>query len=778
MPVAGAPAPGLVGGAYVYQRSGTTWYQMPKLAAPAGATQFGQSVAISGDTVVVGAPFGTPASGAAYVFVRSGTVWTPQQTLVPSDGVVDAAFGWSVSKSGETVAVGAPGDDAPAADAGSVYVFVRSGSTWTEQQKLLSDGAPGNLLGRSVSVSGDTVVGGAPDHDGPAGQDAGAAYVFVRSAGTWTEQQKLFASDGAAGDSFGSSSSLTGNRLVVGARRDDTPGGPDAGSAYLFVRTGTTWTEPQKLLAPDGTANDQFGASASVSGNLVAAGAHVDDTSDGLDAGSVHAFRDSTQPANLAVTKTDGLFEVLPGQSITYTITASNAGPTDALDAVLLDTLSPMLTGATWTCSPSAGSTCGAGGSGSIHDVFSLPVGGTATYALTATVDPGATGTLANTATVTGTTDPDPADNVATDFDLLTPETDLGITKADSADPVDPNDPLSYAVSVANTGPSHATGLTLTDTLPAGVTFVSSVPGPPTCSLAGATLTCALGALAAGSTTMVTINVTVNGSAAGILVNTATVSGGETDPDPSDNTASAATAVGRRDGELSHGTDEVYDLAANPGPVADEDVFRIEQKPYSSYEVVVEGMSGDIGVGSGPSLVRLDPDGSTVVQTSLPVGAGPSRSLRWRNTTAEEVEGESVRVRSASCGTDCGPDDVYRIRMYETTYAVPRFNNAGTQLTVLVLQNATNDPISGEAYFRLPSGALVASHPFGLAPNATLVLNTAGVPGAAGVSGTITVAHDGGYAALMGKTVALEPATGFSFDSPLEPRLRPRPRSR
>jgi uncharacterized repeat protein (TIGR01451 family) len=771
--VVGAPAPGLVGAAYVFQRFGTTWFQQQKLVATAGATQFGQSVAVAGDTVVVGAPFaGASAAGSASVFIRSGTSWTEQQTLVASDGAPNDAFGWSVSVSGETAAVGAPDDDAPMTDAGSVYVFVRSGTTWTEQQKLLSDGAQGNILGYSVSVSGDTVVGGAPDHDTPGGQDAGAAYVFVRSGATWTEQQKLFASDGAFGDNLGWSASISGSRLVVGAILDDTPGGPDAGSAYVFVRSGTTWTEQPKLLAPDAAAADQFGQAVSASGNLLAVGVPGDATPDGADAGSVHVFRDATLVADLAVTKTNGLFEVVPGQAVTYTITASNAGPSDAPNAILLDTLSAALSGATWTCSASAGSSCSAGGSGSIDDVVSLLVGGIATYTLTATVDPGATGYLVNTATVTGTADPNPADNSGVDVDALTPETDLGVTKTDSPDPVAPNDPLIYTVTVANAGPSDATGLTLTDNLPAGVTFVSSVPGPPTCSLAGATLTCALGALAAGSTTVLTINVTVNGSAPGILVNTATVSGGEIDPDPSNNTASAGTAVGRRDGELSHGTDEVFDLAADPGPVADEDVFRIEQKPYSSYEVLVEATSGDIGPGSGPSLQRLAPDGSTVVQTSVPVGAGPSRSLRWMNNTAGEVEGETVRVRSASCGTDCGPDDIYRIRAFETTYAVPRFNNAGTQVTVLVLQNATNHPISGEAYFRVPSGALVASHPFSLAAKGTLVLNTAGLPGATGVSGTITIAHDGGYASLVGKTIALEPATGFSFDSPLEPRRR------
>jgi hypothetical protein len=283
-------------------------------------------------------------------------------------------------------------------------------------------------------------------------------------------------------------------------------------------------------------------------------------------------------------------------------------------------------------------------------------------------------------------------------------------------------------------------------------------------------VTCGLGPLAAGGNAAVTIGVTVN--AMGVLVNTATVSGNESDPNPANNSASATTTVRGSKGELAHGGEAVHDLAAQPGPSADLDVFLIGQKPYSSYEVVVDATSGDIGVGSGPLVQRIGPDGTTVLQDSSQIGTGSSRSLRFRNTTAADVDDQTVRVRSAGCGTDCGPDDIYRIRAYETTYSVPRFNNSGSQLTVLVLQNPAGYPISGDVYFRDTVGMLVATQAFSLAAKATLVLNTASVPGANGVGGAITIAHDGRYGDLAGKTVALEPATGFSFDSALEPRLR------
>ena len=782
--VIGAPAVDVAAGAnagsaYVFARSGTAWTQQQKLLASDGAAGdlFGGSVSISLDTVVVGARSAdSPGAdaGAAYVFVRSGQSWTEQQKLTASDASPDDQFGTSVSIDTDTVVVGAARDDnGGGADAGSAYVYARSGTAWSEQQKILAaDGAAGDEFGHSVSAVQDTAVVGSPLDDTTAGTDAGSAYVFVRSGSSWAQQQKMLASDAGPFDDFGWSVALSSERVVVGADHDFNVGGANAGAAYVFSRAGSTWTQRQKLLAPDAAPLDEFGYSVSTSGDTVAAGAIGDDTPSGPDVGSVHVFR---AIADLAVAKSDGTTTAVPGQALTYTIVVSNAGPSDVDEATVTDVMPGALVGPTWTCVATAGSSCTASGSGNISDIVSLLVGGTATYTVTGTVAPGATGTLVNTATVTapsGVTDPNPANNSATDTDTLTPETDLAITKTDSADPVNPGDPLSYSLAVINDGPSDATGVTITDTLPAGVTFVSSVPGPPTCSFTGGTVSCGLGAMVAGAGSSVTINVTVNPGANGMLVNTATVSGSETDPDTSNNTASAATAIGRRDGELSHGTDEVYDLAALPGPVADEDVFRIDQAPNSSYEVVIDATSGDIGAGNGPILERLAPDGMTVIQTSVAIGAGPSRSLRWINNSPFEVEGETIRVRSAGCTTDCGPDDVYRIRAYETTYSVARFNNTGSQVTVLILQNPTDQIMGGVAHLRDASGVVVCNLVFGVTGHSTVVFNTTGCPGANGIAGSMTVANTMRYGEISGKAVALEPATGFSFDSPLVPRMR------
>jgi hypothetical protein len=136
------------------------------------------------------------------------------------------------------------------------------------------------------------------------------------------------------------------------------------------------------------------------------------------------------------------------------------------------------------------------------------------------------------------------------------------------------------------------------------------------------------------------------------------------------------------------------------------------------------------------------------------------------------VDDQTVRVRSASCGTDCGADDTYRIRAYETTYSVPRFNNSGSQLTVVIVQNTGAVTVNGHIYFWNAAGTRLATHDFTLGPKQLLVLQTPTVPGVAGASGSITMSHDGPHGILAGKTVALEPSTGFSFDSPMEVKRR------
>ena len=214
--------------------------------------------------------------------------------------------------------------------------------------------------------------------------------------------------------------------------------------------------------------------------------------------------------------------------------------------------------------------------------------------------------------------------------------------------------------------------------------------------------------------------------------------------------------------ELDHGSQQPADLLVRP------DFYRIGQKPCSSYEVVVDGTSGDI---VPVSLERLAGNNVAVLQSASPVAVGDSVSLRWENTTPLTVVNQHIRV-DAACAPACGADDVYRIRAFETTYSIPRFNNSGSQVTVLLLQNPAAYDVTGHIWFWSTSGTLVGTQAFNLLARQTMVLNTATVVGVAGQGGTITVSHDGRYGDLAGKTVALEPSTGFSFDSPMSARPR------
>jgi len=306
------------GSAYVFVRSGTTWSQQAKLIASDGAAsdQFGQSVSISGDTVVVGAPGDDDKgnlSGSAYVFVRSGTTWSQQAKLIASDGAAVDFFGYSVSLSGDTAVVGATLGDGNVTNSGSAYVFVRSGTTWSQQDELKAgDGAALDFFGRSVSISGDTVAVGAYWDDAK----KGSAYVFLRSGTSWSQQAKLTASDGAADDLFGVSVSISGDTVVVGAHENDDDG-TSSGSAYVFERTGTSWSEEQKLTADDGAAYDYFGISVSINGDTAVVGAYRNDVND-TSSGSAYVFErtDSTWSQQSKLTPSDGAQDDFFGHSV------------------------------------------------------------------------------------------------------------------------------------------------------------------------------------------------------------------------------------------------------------------------------------------------------------------------------------------------------------------------------------------------------------------------------------------------------------------------------
>ncbi len=288
------------GAAFVYVLSGGTWTQQAVLLAPDGALgdKFGYSVAISEDTIVVGSYQDDTAfsnGGSAYVFVRSGTTWTFQQKLTPSDGTADDEFGNAVGITGEVIVVGSHFADLPGnSQAGSAYIYRRSGTVWSETQKLIPTPGTGGVIlgdhfGESVAVSSKIAVGASGD-DSPE-TAAGAVYVFAESGGSYAQQQKLYIPSGTNGDRFGSSVAIEGNTLVGGAREDAPFAGQTArGSAYVFEWNGGTWVSQGQLLASDGISFDRFGWSVAVSNNVIAVGAREDDTTAGPDAGSAYVY--------------------------------------------------------------------------------------------------------------------------------------------------------------------------------------------------------------------------------------------------------------------------------------------------------------------------------------------------------------------------------------------------------------------------------------------------------------------------------------------------------
>jgi len=217
------------------------WTEEYKLIPPTPTFGFGCNIALSGDTALIGAQFEGSNKGAAYVFTRTGTTWIQQTKLIASDGSLGDRFGNAVSLYGDTALIGAKGDADHGINTGSVYVFTRNDTNWTQQAKLLaSDGAEQDGFGFSVSLSGDTALIGAW-HDDDKASDSGSAYVFTRTDTTWKQQAKLLPSNGAVNDFFGEVVSLDGDTAFIGASGKD--------STYVFTRIGNSWTQQQELSA-------------------------------------------------------------------------------------------------------------------------------------------------------------------------------------------------------------------------------------------------------------------------------------------------------------------------------------------------------------------------------------------------------------------------------------------------------------------------------------------------------------------------------------------------
>jgi len=240
-------------------------------------------------------------SGAAYVFTRSGETWSQQAYLKASNTEAYDYYGCSAAISGDTIVVGAHDEDSNATgvngdeennlaeQSGAAYVYTRSGVIWSQQAYLKdSDTEPG-FFGYSVGIDGDTIVAGANYKD-----LKGAAYVFTRSGTTWSQQATLTASNGDLEDQFGKSAGISGDTIVVGASEEDGADEVVSGAAYVFTRSGETWSQQAYLKASNSGAGDQFGISAAISGDMIVVGAyHEDSNAVGIDGVDNNLAKDS-----------------------------------------------------------------------------------------------------------------------------------------------------------------------------------------------------------------------------------------------------------------------------------------------------------------------------------------------------------------------------------------------------------------------------------------------------------------------------------------------------
>lgn len=278
------------GAIYVYHRdSSGVWNQEGKLRPmpPQLGDLFGQTVAVSGDTVAVGAPGttinGLARSGAVYVYRRDGTGgWSLEAFITPIDpgpqiGPIGDQFGYSVDLRGSRIVAGATHDDDIAWDAGAAYVFDRVGTTWTQTAKLHSGDGAGQdfrFFGNDVAVDANSIAVGL-GHD-VATLDRGAVYAYDKVGSSWVET-KLVASDGHSYDQLGSSVAINGSSIVAGAPGDDdSPSGSQSlfkGSAYVFEKNGLgVWTQKAKLQDPNGTNSDYFGSQVAIAGGTIILG--------------------------------------------------------------------------------------------------------------------------------------------------------------------------------------------------------------------------------------------------------------------------------------------------------------------------------------------------------------------------------------------------------------------------------------------------------------------------------------------------------------------------
>lgn len=470
------------GSLYVYALTNGTWNQRAKLLAPdpLSQDQLGYAVGLSGDRIAAGAPFREEAgqrAGAVYLFRRVQGAWLPDGKLLPPEVGPRDELGRAVAISGAIVAAGAPGDDDRGSSAGAVYVFEGSA---TPQKLTAADGAAGDGFGFSLALDGNRLMVGAPFSD-DGGAQAGSVYLFERGAGGWHQVAKLTAADRRGSSLFGGALALSGSRAAIGARLDDGAG-TNAGAVYVFG--GGARVQEAKLLPPDLAAGDELGISVALDGDVLIAGARYATVDGVARAGAAYRFK-----------RIGGSWQA------THRLASPSPGPSDELGFAVGLADSQVFAGAYRDDD----------GGGDAGTVCAFEVG-------------------------SGTGDP---------------QADLGISKSDGRGQIDRGESTVYTIVVSNAGPADVSGARVVDD------FVGALSCSWECSSTGGA-SCgggtdgsgdidALVDLPRGGTVTYEADCSLRQSFGGSeLVNRATVSvpQGVTDPNPSNDTAVDVNQVG------------------------------------------------------------------------------------------------------------------------------------------------------------------------------------------------------------------------------------------
>jgi uncharacterized repeat protein (TIGR01451 family) len=491
--------------------------------------------------------------------------------------------------------------------------------------------------------------------------------------------------------------------------------GVPANSVRLFEWLGATMTNTvgnPSVTVQEAAGWGQFSARAdSLAGLNTELLFHLDSDTTvqlaGLAIDDVSVIACGAAPADLTITKTDGVTSVTPGGSVTYTITASNVGTGGSTGATVADNFPAGLTGCSWTCVGAGGGTCTAAGSGNISDTVNLPAGGSVTYTASCTVSAAVCGSasLANTATVTppvGVTDPTPADNSATDTDTVTTQADLMITKDDGVATVAPGGSITYTITASNpTGPCPVTGATVTDNFPSPPLTC----GAYTCTPGGGA-TCAGGSgnisdvvnLPVGGTAVYSVTCTVSPSASGSVSNTASIAppAGVVDPTPGNTSSTDTDPIQGAVGATVTGTKTVAGTFAPGGTI--------------TYTIILSNSGpGAQGDNPGNELTDILPASLTLVSATATSGTASTgaNTVNWNGAIPAGGSVTITITATISAGADCAPITNQGTILYDS-------DGNGSNETTTVTDNpavaGTNNPTT----FVLASCVIPTLSPSGL----------------------------------------------------------------